>query len=288
MAESPEIISANKENNMAGRLEGKGALITGGASGIGAATVRRMLSEGAIVAFADLNGDGGRALEAKLGANAKFFTCDVGDHEAVEELVNEANAWLKASGARLDILFNNAGIASFNETPDLSVEEWTKVINIDLNSIFFANRVAIPIMRANGAGAIINTASVSGLGGDYAFSAYNAAKGAVVNYTRSTALDHAKDGIRINALCPGLIMTGLTTGIDGNNALMSHWDEQIPLGRPGQPDEMASVVLFLASDDASYVTGAMLVADGGITARTGQPDLRAWVDASAIPTPTRS
>ena len=273
---------------MAGRLEGKGALITGGASGIGAATVRRMLAEGARVAFADLNGESGRTMADQLDGNAAFFACDVGDHAAVESLINDANAWLTAAGAKLDILFNNAGIGSFGETPDLPVDQWMHVINIDLNSIFFASRIAIPIMRENGGGAIINTASVSGLGGDYAFSAYNAAKGAVVNYTRSTALDHAKDGIRINALCPGLIMTGLTSGIDGNNALMSHWFEKIPLGRPGQPEEMAGVVLFLASDDASYVTGAMLAADGGLTAGTGQPDLRAWVDASAVPTPTRS
>lgn len=273
---------------MAGRLEGKGALITGGASGIGAATVRRMLGEGATVAFADINGDGGRDMADELGGNAQFFTCDVGDHAAVETLINDANTWLTGSGVHLDILFNNAGIGSFGETPDLPVDQWMHVINIDLNSIFFANRIAIPIMRENGGGAIINTASVSGLGGDYAFSAYNAAKGAVVNYTRSTAIDHAKDGIRINALCPGLIMTGLTSGIDGNNALMSHWFEQIPMGRAGQPDEMASVVVFLASDEASYVTGAMIAADGGLTAHTGQPDLRAWVDASAVPTPTRS
>ena len=178
---------------MPGRLEGKGALITGGASGIGAATVRKMLTEGATVAFADLNGD-----------------------------------------------------------------------------------------------AIVNTASVSGLRGDYAFSAYNAAKGAVVNYTRTTALDHGKDKIRVNALCPGLILTGLTSGIDGNQELMNHWSGQIPIGRPGTSEEMANVVAFLASDEASYVTGAMIAADGGITARTGQPDLRNWVDSSAVPTPTRS
>ncbi|MBJ39632.1 MAG: 3-oxoacyl-ACP reductase [Gammaproteobacteria bacterium] len=273
---------------MPGRLEGKGALITGGASGIGAATVRKMLTEGATVAFADLNGDAGRAMAAELGERVQFFVCDVGDHVEVETLVQKANTWLEGAGSHLDILFNNAGIASFGETPDLSVDEWMKVINIDLNSIFFANRIAIPIMRSNGGGAIVNTASVSGLGGDYAFSAYNAAKGAVVNYTRTTALDHGKDKIRVNALCPGLILTGLTSGIDGNQELMSHWSGQIPIGRPGTSEEMANVVAFLASDEASYVTGAMIAADGGITARTGQPDLRNWVDSSAVPTPTRS
>ncbi len=273
---------------MPGRLEGKGALITGGASGIGAATVRKMLDEGATVAFADLNGDAGRAQAEELGERTNFYTCDVGDHAAVETLIGDANAWLESTGSRLDILFNNAGIASFSETPDLSVEEWMNVINIDLNSIFFANRIAIPIMRDNGGGAIVNTASISGLGGDYSFSAYNAAKGAVVNYTRTTALDHGKDGIRINALCPGLILTGLTTGIDGNQELMSHWSDQIPIGRPGTSEEMANIVAFLASDEASYITGAMIAADGGITARTGQPDLRSWVDRSAVPAPTRS
>jgi meso-butanediol dehydrogenase/(S,S)-butanediol dehydrogenase/diacetyl reductase len=173
----------------------------------------------------------------------------------------------------VDILFNNAGIGSIGETPDLTVDAWRRVIDVDLNAVFYGCRVAIPLMKAAGGGVIVNTASISGLFGDYGFSAYNAAKGAVVNYTRSLALDHGKDNIRVNALCPGFIHTGLTSGIEQRPELLAQWQALIPLQRVGTPDEMAAAVLFLASDDASYITGAMLVADGGMTAKTGQPNL---------------
>jgi meso-butanediol dehydrogenase/(S,S)-butanediol dehydrogenase/diacetyl reductase len=253
-------------------FEGKGALITGGASGIGAATVRRLLAEGAHVVVSDIN-------EAATTDRSTFIACDVADHEAMEKTVNQANSWLEGQGAKLDILFNNAGIGSIGQTPNLDIEAWHRVVGVDLHSIFYACRIAIPIMRRNGGGAIVNTASISGLFGDYSFSAYNAAKGAVVNYTRSLALDHGKDHIRVNALCPGLILTGLTSGLEDNKALVENWNAQIPLGRAGSADEMANVVAFLASDQASYITGATIVADGGITARTGQPDVLSFFNA---------
>jgi meso-butanediol dehydrogenase / (S,S)-butanediol dehydrogenase / diacetyl reductase len=248
------------------KFEGKGVVVTGGASGIGKATVQKFLAEGAHVVISDIN-------RATAHPRSTFIACDVADPEAVEQLINNANTWLIAQGVKLDILFNNAGIGSVRQTPSLSVEEWHRVIAVDLNSVFYACRIAIPIMQQNGGGVIVNTASVSGLFGDYSFSAYNAAKGAVVNYTRSLALDHGRDRIRVNALCPGLVLTGLTTGLEGNPALVEYWNQQIPLGRAGSAEEMANVVAFLASDDASYITGATLVADGGITARTGQPDI---------------
>ena len=127
-------------------------------------------------------------------------------------------------------------------------------------------------MLAQGGGAIVNTASISGLGGDYGFTAYNAAKGAVINYTKALAVDHAADGIRANAVCPGLIETQLTDGIKEMPDLLQRWVDGIPMKRAGKPEEMASVIAFLASDDASYVTGAIIVADGGKMAWTGQPD----------------
>lgn len=260
---------------MSGRFARRGAVVTGGASGIGEASARLLAEDGATVVVVDVN-DAGAAVAQSLGS-ARFIKCNVADHEAVEHMIEQANSWLKDSGAKLDILFNNAGVGSFAQTPDLSVEDWHRVIDIDLNSIFYACRIAIPIMRGNGGGAIINTASISGLFGDYGFSAYNAAKGAVVNYTRTLALDHGKDNIRVNALCPGLILTGLTGMIEQSGELMDHWASLVPLGRPGSAVEMAKVVAFLASDDASYVTGAAIAADGGVTAKTGQPDLPSWL-----------
>ena len=255
------------------RFEEKGALITGGASGIGLATAQKFIDEGAVVVIADVS-DTGEQVAGELGC--KFIRCDVSDAADVESMVNTANDHLVAAGRRLDVLFNNAGVGSFAETPDLPVEEWHRVIGIDLHSVFYACRVAIPIMRANGGGNIVNTASISGLFGDYGFSAYNAAKGAVVNYTRCLALDHGRDNIRVNALCPGIIRTGLTAGIDQAGDLLERWESLIPLGRAGQAAEMADVVAFLASDESSYITGATIAADGGMTAKTGQPDIRRW------------
>lgn len=266
---------------MTGRFDNTGVLVTGGASGIGAATVARFIEEGARVVMVDLDAEGADQAE-RHGERATFLRCDVADHEALAQTVQRASEELLAAGSRLEVLFNNAGIGSVAETPDLSVEDWHRVIDVDLHSIFYACRVAIPIMRAAGGGVIVNTASVSGLFGDYGFSAYNAAKGAVVNYTRALALDHGKDNIRVNALCPGFTLTGLTGVIEAAPELMAQWDTLLPLGRPGKPEEMAGVVAFLASADASYITGTTIVADGGITAKTGQPNLPGFI--GSLPT----
>jgi meso-butanediol dehydrogenase/(S,S)-butanediol dehydrogenase/diacetyl reductase len=261
---------------MNGRFGGKGAIVTGGASGIGLATARKFAGEGAAVAIADVN-EAGREIAGELGEDTHFMLCDVSDHNAVADMISEANEFLMARGRHLDILFNNAGIGSFGETPDLAVEEWERVIAVDLGSVFYACRVTIPIMKRNGGGVIVNTASISGMFGDYGFSAYNAAKGAVVNYTRTLALDHGKDNIRVNALCPGIIRTGLTEGIEAAGDLLAQWETLVPLGRAGQPGEMADVVAFLCSDDSSYITGAVIAADGGMTAKTGQPNIMNWL-----------
>ncbi len=252
------------------RFKNKVALVTGGASGIGAATVRRLVEDGASVFIADLNDDLGRRLSDELAADRVAYRhVDVSVQEDVEAMVGAA---VEAFGG-LDILVNNAGIGSFAETPDLAPDEWHKVLAIDLHSIFYACRVAIPEMRKRGGGAIVNTASISGLFGDYAFSAYNAAKGAVINYTKSMAIDHGKDNVRINAICPGLIRTGLTEEGLLQPPLGDVWQAGIPLGRYGTPEEMANVICFLVSDEASFMTGSIVVADGGQTAHTGQPNL---------------
>jgi meso-butanediol dehydrogenase/(S,S)-butanediol dehydrogenase/diacetyl reductase len=252
------------------RFSGKVAIITGGASGIGAATARRLHGEGASVLIADVDDALGEALAQTLDdGRALYRHVDVSSWEDVAGMVDGAVAAL----GRLDILFNNAGVGSFAATPDVSLEEWRRVIDIDLSGVFYGCRAALPVMKAQGGGAIINTASASGLAGDYSFAAYNAAKGGVVNYTRAAGIDHARDGIRINAVCPGPVDTPIIAGIDAWPGVRDAWNERVPMGRFARAEEIAAVVAFLASDDASYMTGAIIAVDGGLTAHTGQPNL---------------
>lgn len=249
------------------RFENKVAVITGAASGIGAATARLLAREGAHVVLADLNDNGGASIAADLGATAMAVKCDVSSAADIEALIRAA---VDRHG-RIDILFNNAGIGSFGTSVEIQPAEWERVIAVDLHSVYYACHFAIPHMPRGSA--IVNTASISGMGGDYRFAAYNAAKGAVINYTRALAVDHARDGIRVNALCPGLVDTPITAGARQLPGLKEEWESRIPLGRAAQPEEMASVVAFLVSEDASYVTGTIMVADGGTIAHTGQPEV---------------
>jgi len=252
------------------RFAKKTAIVTGGASGIGAAAARRFHREGATVIIADINDDMGSALANELGeGRAVYHRTNVAAWADVQNLMARAH---DAYGGP-DILFNNAGIGCFAATPDLSVEEWQKVIDVDLNSVFFGCKAAIPYMRQNEGGVIINTASASGLAGDYHFTAYNAAKAAVVNYTRAAAIDHAAEGIRINAVCPGPVDTPIIAGIKDIQHVQEAWNRSVPLGRFARPEEIANVVAFLASDEASYLIGAIIAVDGGLTAHTGQPNL---------------
>jgi meso-butanediol dehydrogenase/(S,S)-butanediol dehydrogenase/diacetyl reductase len=253
---------------MADRFHGKVVLITGAASGIGAALAHRFVGEGARVVLGDVNESAGTALAAQLGERATFQAVDVSDCGQVERWVDSA----VARCGRLDVLCNNAGIGSYGRTPDVAPEVWRTVLETDLFSVFYACRAAIPHLRAGGGGSIVNTASISGLGGDYGLSAYNAAKGALVNYTRTLAIDHAREGVRVNAVCPGPIDTPLLGRLIALPAITAAYEQVIPLGRIGRAAEVAAAIAFLASDDASYITGAMLVVDGGITAATGQPN----------------
>lgn len=265
---------------MSERFAGKVAVITGGASGIGEATVRRLTTEGASVIIADLQGDAAEALAVELGEKTRPFTLDVTNVEQVEALMQAA----VDEFGHLDIVFNNAGISSLGRVDDIDLDAWHRVIDVDLNAVFYGCRAAIPHLRANGGGAIVNTASISGLFGDWGLPAYNAAKGAVMNLTRAMAADHARDNIRVNAVCPGGVETAMTDALVQSRRAQAQYERLVPMARMGLADEIASAVAFLASDDASYVTGHGLVVDGGVTATTGQPNFSAlaerwWPDA---------
>ncbi|MBW8783052.1 MAG: SDR family oxidoreductase [Novosphingobium sp.] len=246
------------------RFDGKVAIVTGGARGIGAAIVARLVADGAKVLVADLSEP------TSLPAGAEFARTDVTRASDSAALVADAmQRW-----GRLDFLVNNAGIGSVGETPDLAEEDWDRVFAVNTKAVYLCCKAAIPAIRRSGGGAIVNVASIAGLFADYATDAYNASKGAVINYTRTLALNGAADGIRVNALCPGLIETEMGAGAVADPIDREFWMERIPLGRTGRPEEMAGVATFLLSDDASYVTGAIIAADGGVTAHTGQPNVR--------------
>jgi meso-butanediol dehydrogenase / (S,S)-butanediol dehydrogenase / diacetyl reductase len=244
-----------------GRFTDKVAIVTGGASGIGAATAARLASEGAKVMIADL-GEPETTSEA-----VRFFRTDVSSAADITALV----AGTIAVWGRLDVLVNNAGVGFLADTAQTAEADWDRVFAVNTRAIYLACKAALPELRKTG-GTIVNVASISGLGGDYGMAAYNASKGAVVNYTRSLAMDCAADGIRVNALCPGLVATPMATPALADTIDRDFWLGLIPLGRPAEPREMASVIAFLASDDASYMTGSIVAADGGATAHTGQPN----------------
>ncbi|MEY4161062.1 MAG: 3-alpha-(or 20-beta)-hydroxysteroid dehydrogenase [Pseudomonadota bacterium] len=244
------------------RFSGKVAIVTGGANGIGAAVVARLAADGAKVMIADITPP------ANTSDDIAFVRTDATSASEVAALVETVyQKW-----GRIDILVNNAGLGALAETPDMAEELWDKVFAINIKAIYLFCKFAIPRLRENG-GAIINIASISGQLGDYGMGVYNASKGAVINYTRSLALDCARDGIRVNALCPGLIETAMTDATVARPEDRAAWLSPIPLGRMGQAKEMANVVTFLASDEASYMTGSIVTADGGITAHTGQPNV---------------
>jgi meso-butanediol dehydrogenase/(S,S)-butanediol dehydrogenase/diacetyl reductase len=255
---------------MSGRFDGRVAVITGGASGIGEATVRLFAREGARLVIADRDAGRGEPLAAELGADrAIFVQCDVGVRAEIEGVIARAIAQF----GRIDVLFNNAGVSCYGNALELDPDEWDRTIAIDLSAVFYACHAALPHMVKRGKGAIISTSSTAGLRGDLRLAAYNAAKAGVINFMRSIACDHGREGIRANTLVPGLIATPLTRVIDDFPGMAEAWYEIIPDGRFGRPEELAEVVAFLASDAASYVNGIAMPVDGGLSAFNGTPDI---------------
>ncbi|MBN2549841.1 MAG: SDR family oxidoreductase [Anaerolineales bacterium] len=249
------------------RLQNKTALITGGTSGIGRATVELFLAEGAKVAFTGRRKSLGLELAARSGA--KFLYADHRLKEDCERVVAET---LAAFG-RIDILFNNAGVVIKGTAESLSEQDWQDTLDLNVTAVWRMCRLAAPVMRQQGGGVIINNASDWGLVGAPEALAYAASKGAVIQMTRCLALDHARDHIRVNAVCPGdtfverWIEQGYYRGSGAVSEAEARQSDTIPLGRVAEAAEIARAVLFLASDDSSYMTGAALVVDGGNTAQ---------------------
>lgn len=246
------------------RMKGKHVIVTGGASGIGLASVERCLEEGADAVIADLaEGEGAAraaALADRYAGRCLFKACDVTDTAQVDRLFEETVAELGG----VDAVFNNAGIGGICPTDEVSDEEYLKVIDINLNGVFRVARAALRVMYRQGSGSIVNCASILGVFGQSQTAAYTAAKGGVVNMTRTLAIEAAPKGVRVNAIGPGYIDTPLLEALDDD--MLQGLIGLHPIGRLGRPEEIANAFLFLASDEASFVTGAHLLVDGGFTA----------------------
>jgi NAD(P)-dependent dehydrogenase (short-subunit alcohol dehydrogenase family) len=249
------------------RLQGKIALISGGARGMGAVEARLFATEGAKVSIGDVLEDQGHKLEAEInasGGEALFVRLDVTREadwrQAVEATVHRFG--------RLDILVNNAGISGRGRVEDTAVEEWDRVMDVNAKGVFLGTKVAIPAMRQGGGGSIINISSQLGLvGTDQSSPQYQASKGAVRLLTKATAIQYAKEGIRANSVHPGPIVTPMTEATRADPERSRVMVSRIPLGCYGQPEDVAYGVLYLASDEARWVTGSELVIDGGWTAQ---------------------
>ena len=268
-----------------GRLDGKVAVITGGASGIGAATARLFVREGAKVLIADLQYEVAAALANELGEDAASIRCNVAKEDDVAGAISSAvDRW-----GRLDILYNNAGFGGASGPIETtSVEEYDMTLDVLLKSVFLGTKHAAPVMKAQGSGSIVNTASVCAFEAGIGNQLYSVAKAAVVMMTKTAALEMAEYGVRVNAVCPGYIATPLAAGRPISTAepervqlalerlRASNQDNQ-PLARSGEPEDIAHMVLFLASDESTWVTGQAMVVDGGLLAGRPWRKLGPWM-----------
>ena len=254
------------------RLSGKVAMVTGGANGLGEAIATRMSEEGAAVAVLDRDKDGGERVAAKLansGAKAEFFACDVTQEEDVLAAISSSAERF----GRVDVLVNNAGIEGANKpTHELALEEWERVMAVNATAVFLCTKHVIGHMRNAGGGSIINISSIYGIVGGGDVPPYHASKGAVRVMSKNDALTYATDNIRVNSIHPGFIFTSMVQRYAAEAGLSeadarSILDPAHPLGGTGEPDDIAWGAVYLASDQAKWVTGSELVIDGGYTAR---------------------
>ena len=237
----------------------KVAVVTGGASGIGLATTKKLLSEGANVVILDLKMD--EEIINGLGGNAIYLKCDVSNEEnvknCIEEIIKKFN--------HIDYLVANAGIGGSASKPhEVSMDEWNKVISVNQTGIFLLNKYVINEMLKNGKGAVVNTSSMYGLVGSTTSFAYSASKGAINQMTRSLALTYARDNIRVNAIAPGYVDTPILSMVPDN--IKEAMGNELPIGRLGKDTEIANLICYLLSDDASFITGAIIPIDGGFSA----------------------
>ena len=248
------------------RLENKVALISGGARGMGAVEAKLFAREGAKVTIGDVLEEEGRQVEAEInegGGECLFVSLDVTTESAWQTAVDSTLARF----GKLDVLVNNAGIFRTEGVEETTGELWDRMMEINAKGVFLGTKLAIPAMRKSGGGSIVNISSALGLVGSTGAAAYAASKGAVRLFTKSTAIQYAQDGIRANSVHPGIIETPMTAGILADEASLRANIAMYPLGRIGQSEDIANGVLFLASDESSFITGSELVIDGGLTAQ---------------------
>jgi NAD(P)-dependent dehydrogenase (short-subunit alcohol dehydrogenase family) len=242
-------------------LDGRVAIVTGGARGIGFETVKALKENGATVVIVDINTELGTKAAKELGVD--FFQADLTQLDQVAKLASD----IQNRHGRIDVAFNNAGVCVNVPSEDCSGEDWRRVIDINLNAVFYCCREFGKVMLKQGKGSIINTASISGIISNtpQPQSAYNASKAAVIMLTKSLAGEWANRGVRVNAIAPGYIGTEMTKVGMSNEGWYKVWKEMTPMGRVGEPREVAAPVVFLASDASSYFTGSVLTMDGGYT-----------------------
>lgn len=254
------------------RLKNKVIIVTGGALGIGKAACKALANEGSTVAIVDIKDEEGKKLSEEInnkGGNTKYWNLDVSNEEKVKEVFTE----VKNKFGKIDVLVNNAGISGVNKpTHEITGEEWDKLMNINVKGVFFCTKHVIPAMKENNGGSIINLSSIYGIIGAGDIPPYHASKGAVRLMTKNDAIIYAKDNIRINSIHPGFIWTPLVEEMgkeseEGVEKFRKNLDSLHPIGHVGEPDDIAYGIVYLASDEAKFLTGSELVIDGGYTCK---------------------